>query len=278
MFNETVSNAAINGMAISLAIAVLFPIFLLLFWKLSQRPKLISFFVGAATFIVFALIIEQLFHTVVMMGIGGGDMLAGRDKMQANIWLYGLYGGICAAVFEEVGRFIAMKFCMKNFLDKKNAIMYGIGHGGIEAIIIVGISEISNIATAVAINSGSLESVLSAVPQDQREVLYEQVSALWTAPAADFYMAGLERVIAILLHIGLSYLVYRFVKYKEKNYFFMALAIHFLVDFGTVVMSQALPMMAIEAILAVVVIVLIVFVVNKYKNENETATILANEE
>ena len=58
----------------------------------------------------------------------------------------------------------------------------------------------------------------------------------------------------------------------------MALAIHFLVDFGTVVMSQALPMMAIEAILAVVVIVLIVFVVNKYKNENETATIVANEE
>ena len=34
-------------------------------------------------------------------------------------------------VFEETGRLIAMKFWMKKWLDFPNALMYGIGHGGV---------------------------------------------------------------------------------------------------------------------------------------------------
>ena len=51
-----------------------------------------------------------------------------------------------------------------------------------------------------------------------------------------------------------------------------------ILDFGTVVLSKALPMMAVEAILVVAVIVFIVFVVNKYKSEKDTAPVMINEE
>lgn len=266
---ETVSNASILGMVCSMAIAILFPVGLLIYWQISKKPKFVSAIIGAATFFIFALVLEQILHTVVMMAVGKGDMLLGNEIMASNVWVYGLYGGICAAVFEETGRFLAMKFCMKNFLDKKNAIMYGIGHGGIEAIIILGMAEISNIASALAINSGAIEAVLSALPEDQRDLMYQQLSALWTTPAASFYIAGLERVIAVTLHICLSYMVYRFIKYNEKKCFYLALGLHFLIDFGTVVLSKFIPMIAIEAVLAVAVIATLVLVIKMYKTEEE---------
>lgn len=269
MTEAVVSSAAIGGMVFSLIIALICPLALLVYWLIAKKPKIASFFIGAVTFVIFALTLEQILHTVVMMAIGGGDLLAGQVKLSSNILIYGLYGGACAAIFEEAGRYLAMKFCMKKFLDKKNAIMYGIGHGGIEAIIIVGIAEISNIASAMAVNSGTIDLVLAAVPEAQRETLYEQLSALWTTPASSFYFAGVERISAIFLHICLSYMVYRFVKYNEKKSLVIALAMHFIVDFATVLLSNALPMLAIEAILAIIVLVFLVYVVKSYKNETE---------
>ena len=274
---EKVSSVAIAGMFFSLFVSVLYPVLLLVYWKITQKPKLLPAVIGAITFILFALTLEQILHTVVMTAIGKGDMILGSQKLASNVWIYGLYGGLCAAVFEEIGRFLAMKICMKKSLDKKNAIMYGIGHGGIEAIIILGAAEISNIATSLAINSGSIDTIFSAIPEAQRDTVYEQVAALWRTPATSFYYAGLERITAVTLHICLSYMVYRFVKYNEKKFFLVALGMHFLVDFGTVVMSKALPMIAIEIILAVVVIVFLVCVVKIYKAEEIVEPIMGTD-
>lgn len=264
-----VSGATIGGMVVSMIVAIVYPIALLIYWKSKQKPRWASFFIGAATFALFALVLEQILHVVVMTGIGGGDMNAGSVKMSSNIWLYGLYGGACAAIFEEFGRLLAMKFCMKKYLDKKNAIMYGIGHGGIESIIILGIAEISNIATALAVNSGAIELILAALPEDQKAMMREQIAALWTTPSASFYLAGVERIIAVMLHICLSYMVYRYVKYNEKKSFAIALGVHFLVDFATVIIGQMLSIAAVEVILAVAIVVFLVYVVKKYRNENE---------
>ena len=110
-----VSTASIIGIIVTLIISVGLPIALcIIVWR-KTRARISSFFIGAATFIVFALILEQILHVVV---------LSAAPNLIKNIWLYALYGGLAAGIFEETGRFLAMKFCMKNNLDKQNAIMY----------------------------------------------------------------------------------------------------------------------------------------------------------
>ena len=42
-----------------------------------------------------------------------------------------------------------MKFWMKKWLDFPNALMYGIGHGGVEAILLGGLSGISNLVSTI---------------------------------------------------------------------------------------------------------------------------------
>ena len=82
-----------------------------------------------------AMLLEQLLHVLVIQLCG--------LKAQSRPWLYYVYAALAAAVFEETGRLIAMKFWMKKWLDFPNALMYGIGHGGVEAILLGGFSGIS---------------------------------------------------------------------------------------------------------------------------------------
>lgn len=88
--------------------------------------------------------------------------------------------------FEETGRLIAMKFWMKKWLDFPNALMYGIGHGGVEAILLGGLSGISNLVSMLMINSGAMQNTLAALPAESANQTVSQLSALWTTPAPLF--------------------------------------------------------------------------------------------
>ncbi len=73
--------------------------------------------------------------------------LAG-EALTGSVILYAVYGGLMAALFEETGRYIAMRFLVKP-MDFPNAFMYGAGHGGVEAMLLCGVASISNIASVM---------------------------------------------------------------------------------------------------------------------------------
>lgn len=248
MENLTIPNvptANMIGMVVALIVAVGLPIALCIIVRRKTKARISSFFIGAATFIVFALILEQILHAVVFSAAG--------TALTGNIWLYALYGGLAAGLFEETGRYLAMKFCMKKTLDKRNAIMYGVGHGGIEAILLVGASYVSNLIISMVINSGQLDMLLpmNGLDETMSQQVVAQLSALSTTPALHFYLAGMERISAIMFHIAASYLVYLAVKKKKICWYLLAILAHFLLDAVTVVIATYLPVLVIEGILLV---------------------------
>ena len=241
----TVSGASMAGMVVSMLLSVGLPIFLCIFVHKKTKAWVPAFFIGCGIFVGFAMILEQILHMVVLTATG--------SVLQDNIWLYGIYGGLAAALFEETGRWIAMKFCLKKHLTKENALMYGAGHGGIEAFLILGMSSMSNLLTTAMINGGLMEKTMSALDASAQEQTYNQLSVLWTTPAYQFYLAPVERIIAIALQIGLSVLVYSAVKTGKKLHLAAAFGIHFAVDFLTVVLAAYVPVWVLELGLAVVV-------------------------
>lgn len=259
----TVSTLSMVGMIVSLVIAVLLPIVLCVVVRKKTGAKFSSMLWGCATFILFALILEQILHMVVLKLTG--------TTLTENIWLYGLYGAAAAAVFEETGRVITMKFIMKKNLNRENALMYGVGHGGIEAILIIGLAQISNIATAIMINTNQMEAVLSVLDETQKAATLESLSALWTTPGYLFFMGGIERVSAIILHIALSILVYAGIKQGKKMIVVAAYAAHFAADFVTVVAADKLPVVAVEAVLFLMCILLGFVAARLYKKNGDTA-------
>lgn len=263
---HTISGLAIAGVICSIVLSIGGPIALFIAGRVKLKARISSFFIGAGTFLLFAMLLEQLMHVLVIQFCG--------LNAQSKPWLYYVYAALAAAVFEETGRLIAMKFWMKKWLDFPNALMYGIGHGGVEAILIGGLSGISNLVSMLMINSGAMQNTLAALPAESANQTVSQLSALWTTPAPLFFVSGIERISAIILHIGLSLLIYRAVKAgkcraaesgkcrtaesskcrtaesgKCQAAAFtavLAYGIHFIVDFFAVAGSAILPIYVIE--------------------------------
>lgn len=100
------------------------------------------------------------------------------------------YAALAAGLFEETGRLVAMKFFMKKNLDKGNALMYGVGHGGVEAILLVGLTYVNNIVISIMINTGTIQLSMSQLEPAMQEATYQQLQPLWQSPSYVFYMAG----------------------------------------------------------------------------------------
>lgn len=256
---NSVPIASIIGMVFSLIVAIGIPITLCILVHCRTKAKISSFFLGGGVFIVFALILEQMLHGVVFLVFG--------FKITNYTLLYGLYGGAAAALFEETGRFVAMKFLMKKQLTRNNALMYGVGHGGFEAILIVGLAYINNIITALLINSNQLETMISPLNESQRENTIQSISALWTISSDQFFAAGVERISAIILQIALSVLVYKAVKSGQKKFFFLAMGAHFLADFIAVISSKILSIWTIELLIFVIAAITGMFAWRIYQAE-----------
>lgn len=257
-----VPGANIAAMVVTMGVSTLLPVVLCIVWKVHTQAKLSAFFIGCGTFVLSALVLEQILHTVVFAAAG--------ELLRSNIWLYAVYGGLAAGLFEETGRFLAMRFCMAKSLEKENAILYGIGHGGIESILIVGVTYVSNLVLAVTINTGGLNAILGVLDENTAATVYAQVSQLWMLAPMDFLLAGVERISAVLLHIALSWLVYRAVKEKKRGFYLAAVGIHFAVDAGTVLLVQKVPGAVLEGLLLAVTGVLIVCVIRDYRNHAGT--------
>jgi len=259
---NTVSGANIAAMLVTTGVSTLLPIILCIVWKIHAKAKLSAFFIGCGTFVLSAMVLEQILHTAVFAVAG--------EMLRNNIWLYAVYGGLAAGIFEETGRFLAMRFCMKKSLKKENAILYGIGHGGIEAILIVGITYVSNLVLSMMINSGGLDSILAVLDEKTADTVYIQLSQLWTLAPSDFLLAGVERISAMMLHIALSWLVYRAVKEKKPGFYLAAVGIHFAVDAGTVLLVRRLPGAVLEGILLAVTVGILTCIIKNYRSYTGT--------
>jgi uncharacterized membrane protein YhfC len=111
---------------ISALIAIGLPIFLLVYWRRKTKARLLPALIGALVFVVFALVLEQLLHNIVLV----------QPLMMTNTALYVLYGGLAAGVFEETARLLGFSLVLRRYRKREDSVTFGIGHGGIEAILL----------------------------------------------------------------------------------------------------------------------------------------------
>ena len=260
-----IGTEAIAALIICGLFTTLIPIAAVIVFKLKNKNvSLLSALIGAATFIVFALILEQILH-IFMLPIVMNSTVA-----------YVIYGVLAAGVFEETGRFLACKFLMKKRSDNKNAIMLGIGHGGIEAVLIIGLSMFSTLVIAVMVNTLGLEEFIKMTgitDQTTVEALKGQIDTVvaYSMPTALMNIA--ERIFAMTLHICMSVFVMKAAFVKSKQWLYpAAIALHALFDVPAALYQRGvitqLWIAEIIFALSLVVIVLLTIKVSKIKQEN----------
>ncbi len=182
-------------------------------------------------------------------------------SMTSNIIIYGLFLGLTAALFETAGRSFTMNFLLKKRLSYKSAMVHGIGHGGIEAILFVGINYIIYVIFAIMLNRGNLTPIAWIVPMEQQELLKTILSQ---TESSMFLIAGVERVMVMVFHVAMSLLVaIGIMKKQQIKYTLMVILLHTALDFGAVILSQYITniylieaYVLLFAILGVIIIIL----------------------
>ena len=239
-----VASSSIIMMAINALIGIVAP-FLLAWWVVKKfKSGLKSVLTGAGVFVVFALILETIVHQIVLKGPHGPAIIG-------NTYYYALYGGLMAGLFEETGRFLSMKLILKKESPAaKTGIAYGVGHGGIELLLLFGATMVSNIAISALINAGNLDLVLAGVPEANRAQVQTQLEGLQTLTVTTLLFGLWERVSAIILQVGLSIIVWTAVRKGGKWLWLFpaAILLHALVDALAVIISKNAGMLQTEIV------------------------------
>lgn len=246
------------------AAGLILPTVLCIWWLKTRHEKFTSVLTGAMTFLIFALVLESIVHSIVFMVFPG---------IKDNVVAYMLYGALMAGIFEETGRFLAYKLVLKKRTNRETAISYGIGHGGFEAVYILAATGINNFVYAGIINAGQFPALLDqlkAAGQDTSpiESLPEQLAAFGIA---DIGLPILERGFAVMFHIALSILVFYAVKNGKIWMYFLAVILHALLDAPAALYQQGvIGIAATEVCLALFSIVTFVIIyVFLYKRDKE---------
>ena len=231
-------------MAVNAVLGIAVPVCLSVYLVRKHHARLSTILIGAGTFILFALVLESIMHQLVLKGPHGASILD-------NTLRYAIYGGLAAGVFEETGRFLSMKFLMKKEPSAPlPGVAYGIGHGGVEMLIIFGITMINNLVISALINSGQTDVIFSKVPVEAVEQLRSQLDQLQTIGVGTLIIGIWERFSALVLHLGLSMLVWVAVRKGGKWLWLFpaAIALHAIVDAGAVLLQKSAGMVPLELI------------------------------
>ena len=260
-----VSTSSFVLMGIGAFIAIVVPIVIAIVWCRKKKEPFTTVLIGAAAFMLFAVMIEKIIQNILILpGQMGLPETPVSMFINARPFLLAFLLGLFPGVFEETGRLIAFKTILRKRTWRETSISYGIGHGGVEVVFAVGISLIAYIALGFAINSGEaikeFEETLKEMDQPWMiEQMNSQMKTITGFDLTSLCTLLIERVFAVLFHIGASILVFYACMDKKKFWLYpLAIVIHTLVDGVAalqIVQAVEIPSIAIEIIFIAVSIV-----------------------
>ncbi|MBP0956825.1 MAG: YhfC family intramembrane metalloprotease [Oscillospiraceae bacterium] len=263
------SGITIASMLICGLLCIIIPIGAMIIYKKKNKDvRISSFFIGGAVFFLFALVLEQIMHYFMLPIVSGSTVT------------YVIYGVLAAGVFEETGRFAAFKTVMKKRNNPGDAVMYGLGHGGIEAVILAGVLLLSYAATAIMTNQMGLEamvSVSSGGNAETAELVRTQLETMASVGLGTILVNVPERIIAMTFHTAMSVMVFESARVKGKGYLYpVCILFHAVLDVAPALYQrQAIPMPAVYFPMILITAAAVYFAVKSYRR---TKAVCAEEE
>lgn len=224
-----VSWSSVIFAGVSAVLAIGAPVALAIWFCRRYKVGAVPVLVGALTFFITQIILRipllQIFSPIIhpyLEGVGG-------------VLLVGLFLALTAGLFEELGRYGAFRLLLKDQGNWKTAVAMGIGHGGIESLLLVGLNMAANFIILFSLN---LELSLD-VPQEVYGELLD--AAPWM-----FLVGGIERVLALSFHVGASVLVVLGAVRRKFSLVLLAILAHTLLNLPVAMVDSAAGIVAVE--------------------------------
>lgn len=242
----SMSSTIVALVVVEIALMIAIPIVAILMlrkrWAMVMRLAL----AGAATFVA-----SQILHIPANSVLGRVFPIA-----QQPLIVQAIFVGLSAGVFEEIARYLVYRFWQKDARSWREAVFFGLGHGGIESIL-TGLLAAVTLVNVIAISQAQDPTTLG-LSEEMVATTLAQVEDYW---AMDFYLPVLavaERIMALILHASLSTLVVLSFKVRSIWPVLAAILWHATVNAVAVTVAQTWGAVTAEGTMVIVVILSIV--------------------
>lgn len=134
--------------------------------------------------------------------------------------------GLSAGIFEETARYIVYRWWQRDVRSWSKAVVFGAGHGGMEAILL-GLLVLYTFSQMIILRNAEQ---LSNIPEIDRSLVQQQVDAYWSVPWHLSLMGAVERALTIPFHISAAILVLQTLKRHQMRWLVLAIIWHTLVN------------------------------------------------
>jgi uncharacterized membrane protein YhfC len=232
-----------------IAMPVGLAVFLTRRWKLGWS----IWWIGAATFIL-SQVGHIPFNWAMSRWLNGTGMVYWPPL--AQLAFNAVFLGLSAGAFEEVSRWLVLRFWLKKARSWRTGILFGAGHGGVEAIIF-GVLVLVSYVSMLVLRSTDLSTL---VPAGQLELAQQQVAAYWSAPWYATLLGAVERLFAISCHIAMAVMVMQVFIRRKIGWLFAAIGFHALLDAAAVFGQQYLSSYALEGVVGLFAVLSVVII------------------
>ena len=266
-----VGAGSVPSLIITVILMVVIPVVFFLCWRRKHKAQTTIrwLIAGAVGFILSARVLELGVHYFCILA----DNPVSRF-INGNTAAYVLYGTLMAGLFEECGRHIILKYILKKNRSRENAVLYGIGHGGIEILTVLLPGMITYLAAAILFSTGDTENALRALNITEENAA-AALPAVQAAAAFGYPMMAMnvfERLLAMFVHIGLTVIVYDGVVRAKKGRLPLAILLHMLADTAPALYQRGVvPLWAVELWGAVWAAAIMILAVRCYRELKERA-------
>lgn len=190
------------------------------------------FCVGMATFIG-----SQVYHIPFNGWLADRGLIGPVTKDAPGLLQTAVILGLSAGLSETLARVVGygLLFRYRKAADFADGVMVGLGHGGIEAMIIGGVFTAASLTALLSLQHVDLATL--GLTAEQMTAVTAQLDSLEKMPLLAFASLA-ERCLAMILHVVISLLVWQAFKRRQPLYVLAGLLYHTLFDATAVYAAQ----------------------------------------
>lgn len=159
--------------------------------------------------------------------------------------------GISAGIFEESARYFVYRWWQKDARSWSKAVLFGAGHGGIEAIVL-GFLVLLTYFQILALGTSDLSSF---IPEENLVIVKQQLDAYWSIPWHLSLFGAVERTFTIPFHISAAILVLQTFKRQQTRWLFLAIGWHTVINSVVIISARLWGIYVAEGLLGILAIV-----------------------
>ncbi len=212
------SSSTLTTMVVVALVCTAIPFLLLAYYRTKTNAKISSFFVGMGFYALFYFVAQGLLNAFLFNICHLKDVF---NMSTHPVW-YALYGALIAGGFGVIGKYIGLRFAMKNRPGKDNSLVFGAGYGGFETIAFGSSMIMGNIILAFMVNSMGMDQYIAKLGLSGQELTDFQngLQQLMAVPSMEYVSQGIEQALTLFFQTALATLLYMGIHENISKLFF----------------------------------------------------------